>query len=279
VSSESLANLFKKAVTKFYLIIGFIAATLTILGFVASQTLVQLTQVLVGIGIVLMILSIIAILVFLNSLRKNMSPITIAKPLEVLIPENFEGINFTSVLDNASQSLVVVGDLSEHGLYHKGAVRLDWTVAESLCGKYNLGNPISDLKIAEKDKKEKNLILIGGPVVNQITHEISSFLPARVSEISLGGTTSKILVSLVSNKIYRGREYSIIEAIPSPFNKHKVIIVAFGLNREGTQMAVHALIDDLATLETKNNVDRRYPVKILKVDVSGDAPTVTQYEE
>ncbi|MCP8308992.1 MAG: S-layer protein [archaeon] len=217
--------------------------------------------------LLLTLLGLIGFNIWLTEKLKGIAGAQLIQPLKVLRPEDFRGIEFRSVIQNLQDCIVVVGSTRSHGPYSRSAVKEDWDSAKRLCDKYGLTNLKADTEVSEEERQTRNLILIGGPLVNELTYQANHELPIQLAQISQPGITDKVICSMISGKRYVGREFGIVEAIPSIYNQHKIMIVAFGLNREGTAAAVQALIDHLDNLSQGNKFNSKYPARIVRVEV------------
>jgi hypothetical protein len=218
--------------------------------------------------IALLVCSLIALGVFIYWLYRAISralPFTIVQSSLKLPVETFSGITFSSVTRNPNECIIVVGSKLDHGPYKKGSMNEDWEAARNLQSKFNLAAIKSDTELNEKERNNNNLILVGGPLVNTITHDVSGYLPISLSSITQGGVNMKGVYSTISGKYYQGREFGIIEVIPNNVNPRKIIIVAFGLNREGTTASVDMLTNNIDELDTMNKYDNKYPAKLIRV--------------
>jgi hypothetical protein len=192
-------------------------------------------------------------------------PFTVVQSSGQLPAEAFKGISFSSVMKNPTECIVVVGSKHDHGPYKKGAVNEDWDAAHKLQTKYNLAAVKSDNDISDVEKVNNNLISVGGPLVNTLSNDVSNSLPISVAMITQGGVSMKGAYSSISGKYYQGREFGLIEAVPNNLNQRRVIITAFGLNREGTTAAVEMLVEHVDELDAMNKQDKRYPAKLIRV--------------
>jgi hypothetical protein len=96
-------------------------------------------------------------------------------------------------------------------------------------------------------KGSKNLILVGGYDTNTFTFRFNHTLPIQYIRPEKTATEHKEggLCSLISCTVYQGKGHSTIEAIPNPYDENQqkgtIMIVAFGIHRTDTQMAVNKL--------------------------------------
>lgn len=96
------------------------------------------------------------------------------------------------------------------------------------------------LKKNKSDKRNDNLILIGGTSVNKITSEIIPYLPIQYVPAGRRGG----LYSRLSLEIYPGPDIALLQVIPNRFaesGSNTVIIIAFGIRSLGTKAAVQLL--------------------------------------
>lgn len=196
------------------------------------------------------------------------------EPILMLDAQDFLGVSFSQVL-SARDSVVIVGSRERHGKYMRAASESDWNAAEKLCAAYRLIPPISDVDAKPEYFDERNVILIGGPLVNTITYFVNSELPIQTANLSVAVNLrilgenidfDKVIWSTISNSRYSGNLYGIVLAAPSPYNRTKRMILAHGLTRNGTELAVQALIEHVDELDQNNKKDDRYPARIVKME-------------
>ncbi len=122
-----------------------------------------------------------------------------------------------------------------------------------------------DTEVRTEDLK-KNLILVGGPVINTVTAKINSKLPVRFDKENNWNIVSKI-----SNKIYHTDETGIIAKIKNPFNPKKHILVIAGKRYAGTKAVMIAFIKHFNEITKGNKYNSRIDAKVVEgVDLDAD---------
>ena len=122
-----------------------------------------------------------------------------------------------------------------------------------------------DTEVTDKDLKENNLIVIGGPIVNKVTSLIGNRTPIYFDE-EKKGVTSK-----VSKKTYVEEEVGFINKCESPFNKNKHLLQIVGLRNYGTKAAILAFLKKFSELKQGNIYDRKVSSRIVEgLDLDSD---------
>ncbi|VVB81537.1 Uncharacterised protein [uncultured archaeon] len=106
-----------------------------------------------------------------------------------------------------------------------------------------------DTEVRSEDL-QKNLILIGGPVVNTVTQKVNDKLP-----IYFDKERNWAIVSKISGKSYHADECGIIVKTKNPFNPKKWILVVAGKRYAGTRAVTLAFIkyfNEIAKGNSKN---------------------------
>lgn len=121
-----------------------------------------------------------------------------------------------------------------------------------------------DTEVREKDLK-KNLILIGGPIVNNITEKINPKLPIRFEK------PNWVIKSDISNKKYPQDEIGIIVKTKNPFNPKKFVLLIAGKRFSGTRAAIIAFLKNFKEI-TKGNVhNKSIKAKVVEgIDLDSD---------
>jgi S-layer protein (TIGR01564 family) len=107
----------------------------------------------------------------------------------------------------------------------------------------------------------RNLILIGGPSMNNLTKELHRKLPIQYMTTGRSG----FLYSWISNRTYYNK-CSVIEAVKNDETSEKITLVVFGLDRDDTKLAIDVLIKfDNSELKEglKNTKNRSYPARVI----------------
>jgi len=115
-----------------------------------------------------------------------------------------------------------------------------------------------DTEVRSEDL-QKNLILIGGPVVNIITQKVNDKLPLRFDK-----EKNWAIQSTVSKKTYHADECGIIVKVKNPFNSKKWILVVAGKRYAGTRAVTLAFIKYFSELAKGNSVDPSVPARVVE---------------
>lgn len=115
-----------------------------------------------------------------------------------------------------------------------------------------------DTEIRSEDL-QKNLILIGGPVVNTVTHRVNHSLPVRFDM-----EFNRAIVSKVSGKTYHADECGIIVKAKNPFNPKKWVLVVAGKRYAGTRAVTLAFIKYFSEIVKGNSVDSKVMARVVE---------------
>jgi len=115
-----------------------------------------------------------------------------------------------------------------------------------------------DTEVQEQDLK-KNLILIGGPIVNKVTGRINDNLPVRFDR-----DTKWSIKSTITNKIYPNDEIGIIVLTKNPFNREKDILLVAGKRFSGTRAAIIAFLRYFKEVTKGNLKNPKIKAKIVE---------------
>ncbi len=105
-----------------------------------------------------------------------------------------------------------------------------------------------DTETREEDLQD-NLILIGGPVVNQVTGKVNAKLPVKFD-------ANNTITSTLSKNSYPEEEIGIIVKAKNPFNQDKEVLVVAGKRHSGTRAAILAFMRHYDEL-MKGNIHKR----------------------
>jgi S-layer protein (TIGR01564 family) len=114
-------------------------------------------------------------------------------------------------------------------------------------------------------KSESNLLLVGGPVTNQLVSDINPSLPVRFSEKKPWG-----ILSSRTNKRYSEETMGLISKIKHPYVDDKNIIVIAGISAVGTKAAVMALTRSYNSLLGNYTGQSSWGAVINGFDMDGD---------
>lgn len=172
------------------------------------------------------------------------------------------------IIDGELNSTIVVGSPDPHGPEMARSRDGHFTVDLALfLGSFLNHVPEAKTKLDTEFKKEdwqNNIIIIGGPIVNNLARAIHHKLPVYFE-------TSKIIYSKVSKKNYQEGSIGIIIKADNPLCKGKKILMLAGNSYRGTRAAIIALTKrfDEIILGNKNNkkIDSRI---VAGLDLDGD---------
>jgi len=165
--------------------------------------------------------------------------------------------------NNEFNGMIIVGSPDPHGI----------EMARSRDGYYGmdlalfLGSYLmhfSDLCVrldteVRNEDLQKNLILIGGPVVNMISNKVNESLPVRFEKKKNWSIYSK-----VTGKHYFADECGIIIKAKNPFNPKKWILVVAGKRYAGTRAVTLAFIKYLDEISKGNKFDSSISARIVE---------------
>lgn len=113
---------------------------------------------------------------------------------------------------------------------------------------------------------QKNLIIIGGPIVNKITAQVNLKLPVYFDKKNHWTITS----SLTGNT-YPSAESGLIVKTKNPFNKEKKILVIAGKRYSGTRAAIIAFLEGFKKITAGNIHNKDIPAKVVEgIDLDSD---------
>ncbi len=115
-----------------------------------------------------------------------------------------------------------------------------------------------DTEVREEDL-QKNLVLIGGPVVNAITQKVNDKLPLRFDK-----DANWAIKSDISKKVYYADECGIIVKAKNPFNPKKWILVVAGKRYAGTRAVTLAFIKYFSELAKGNSIDPKVTARVVE---------------
>lgn len=122
-----------------------------------------------------------------------------------------------------------------------------------------------DTEVRSEDLK-KNLILIGGPIVNKITEKINDTLPIRFNR-----ENNWIIESTISKQTYPSDETGIIVVGKNPFAENKHILLVAGKRFAGTRAAIIAFLKYFKQITEGNLYNKKIKAKVVEgVDLDSD---------
>jgi DNA-binding transcriptional ArsR family regulator len=168
------------------------------------------------------------------------------------------------IIDNSEfNGVIIVGSPDPHGP----------EMARSRDGYYGIDlalffgtflNHLDDLSVrldteVRTEDLQKNLILIGGPVVNTITQQVNDRLPLKFDSEKNWSINSSI-----SGKVYHADECGIIVKIKNPFNPKKWVLVVAGKRYAGTRAVTLAFIKYFSEIAKGNSIDPKIPARVVE---------------
>lgn len=126
-------------------------------------------------------------------------------------------------------------------------------------------NVALDTEVRDADL-QRNLILVGGPIVNAVTGRVNEHLP-----IYFDRSARHALRSSVSGKTYPEDECGLVCSVPHPLSEgHRILLVA-GKRYAGTRAAILALLKHFEELTKGNKHDRSVHARVVEgVDRDSD---------
>ncbi|MCP3683441.1 MAG: S-layer protein [bacterium] len=174
------------------------------------------------------------------------------------------------IKDGQLNSLIVVGSPDPHGpdkaRSRDGYYGIDLALFLGTFLNYAPSFHVKlDTEVKEEDLK-KNLILVGGPIVNKVTGKINNKLPVRFDEKSKWSVKST-----VSNRFYHSDEIGVIVKTKNPFNSEKNILLIAGKRHAGTRAAIIAFLKNFKEVSDGNIHNKNIKAKIVEgIDLDSD---------
>ncbi len=172
--------------------------------------------------------------------------------------------------DGKLNSIIIVGSPDPHG--PEKARSRDGYYAIDLAlflGTYLNYLPQLNVKLdteVHQEDLQKNLIIIGGPVVNTITGKINPKLPIRFVK-----EENWMIESSISGKKYHSDEIGIIIKAKSPFNPKKFILLIAGKRQSGTRSVIIAFLKHFSEITKGNNYNPKILAKVIEgIDLDSD---------
>ena len=131
-----------------------------------------------------------------------------------------------------------------------------------------------DVEVRAEKALDQNLILVGGPAVNLVTHDINTRLknPAfdnHMQGIAPDARFGRGITSKDPDIFYSQNNVGIIFKVPNPFNPEKTVIAFAGQGRRGTKAAILALTSKWETI-LKNYKKGSFRTVVEGYDLDGD---------
>jgi DNA-binding transcriptional ArsR family regulator len=171
------------------------------------------------------------------------------------------------IRDGQLDALIVVGSPDPHGpekaRSRDGYYGMDLALFLGTFLNYIPGlNVRLDTEVRDADLK-KNLIVIGGPIVNAVAGKINSRLPIRF--------TAKSIKSTLSGEEYFSDEVGVIVKAVNPFDKTKQILFVAGRRHSGTRACMVAFLKRFKEVAAGNIHNAKVFAKVVEgVDLDSD---------
>ena len=180
---------------------------------------------------------------------------------------------FKPIINNSVMNAkIVVGSPEPHGKF-KARARDNHFAVElaaffgTICEKINLPLVYLDTMIKPLEEEDSNLIVIGGPITNNICYELNQKLPIKFRPS--GGHWS--LKSEISGKEYSEDSVGVIEKIQHPYFKNRSILLIAGKRNTGTIAAIVALIKRTKEITKANLFDKKQFCRVIEgLDLNSD---------
>lgn len=115
----------------------------------------------------------------------------------------------------------------------------------------------------KKDDLKGNLIIIGGPIVNNITYKLNEKLPIKF--------VKKSISSSISGKHYTNEKAGVIIKTANPFDKTKNIFVIAGLKNSGTEACMLAFFKKFKEIIKGNKYNKKISARVIEgIDSDSD---------
>ncbi len=170
------------------------------------------------------------------------------------------------IQNSALNATIILGSPEPHGPTKARAKDGVYAISVGLfLGGFINSVPENAIKLDTEIKKEdlkNNLIIIGGPGVNQISAEINSKLPIRFVESQKGQYSA--IYSSITKKTYPEEECGIVVRARNPFAPDKQVLVIAGRRAAGTKAAIHAFANNMKELSAGNRKNPRIFAKVFE---------------
>lgn len=170
----------------------------------------------------------------------------------------------------ACNSLIIVGSPDPHGP-HKARARDGYFGMDlalflgTFLNSHTVPKIKLDIDVSEDDLKENNLIVIGGPIVNNVAAKLGTRGHVHYDKDQKGYYAS------LTQKIYSDEDIGIIAKMRSPFNAKKRVLHVAGVRNIGTQSAILAFMQHFHEIEKGNVHDSDVLYKIVRgIDTNSD---------
>jgi DNA-binding transcriptional ArsR family regulator len=172
--------------------------------------------------------------------------------------------------DGQLNATVIVGSPDPHGpekaRSRDGYYGIDLAL---FLGTFINSMPDLNVKLDTETRTEdlkKNLIIIGGPVINTVAAKINSKLPVRFDK-----ENNWDVISTVSGKTYHTDETGIIVKTKNPFNPKKYALVVAGKRYTGTKAVMIAFIKKFNEIIKGNKHNTKIKARVVEgIDLDSD---------
>lgn len=173
------------------------------------------------------------------------------------------------IIDGKLDAKIIVGDPYQHGEFDATARDTPHAVDLAvffgvLSSRADFPSYLIDTRVREEDLKN-NIILIGGPKINIITHKINDSLP-----IYFDIQKEFNIVSRKTGVVYKYDYDCVVERIKNPFSEEKEILLIAGKRSAGTKSGVIAITKNLDQIIKESPKDRMFARVVSGVDRDGD---------
>lgn len=190
-----------------------------------------------------------------------------------ILKKFFKGFIKHNGFDGSFDGYIVVGSPDPHGAHQvrarDGHYAIDLALLLGKIAKTDKFVTMLDVDVIAEKKYGNNLLVIGGPLTNNITESINQELPIQ---FMLDRFPYHGLISKKTHRKYFEDNIGVIERIRNPYNKKKHILLIAGVRAIGTKAAIVALTKNykqvLANFDVRNKND--YGVVVQGLDMDGD---------
>jgi hypothetical protein len=191
-------------------------------------------------------------------------------PRQEIIPTDEKVAQFLApfIIDGKLNTLIIVGSPDPHGpekaRSRDGYYGIDLALFFGTFLNYVPEiNVRLDTEVSDADLKE-NMILIGGPITNQVVAKVNENLPVYFAP-------DKTIYSKISKTAYSSDETGVIVKIKNPFNPEKAVLVVAGKRFSGTRAAITAFLKEFKQIYVGNRLKPGVMAKVVEgLDLDSD---------
>jgi len=166
------------------------------------------------------------------------------------------------IRDGKQDFLIVIGSPDAHGPQMARAKDGGYAIDLALfLGSYLVDRPRPVVKLdteLNNDDYRKNLIVIGGPIVNTLAARINSNLPIRFAE------DGKTILSTLTGRTYDSDGIGVVVKAKSPFSPGKVVLFIAGRRGAGTKASIVAILTRFDALIEGNDTDKKVMARVVE---------------